>query len=231
MLAGLALVAIVAVAVPALAGDSGGGRLRLFDISQIATASRTKAHHALGVARKAKKRADRALRLAQKGSQAAPAAGATAFSQVSGAATTGSTSEYVNLGGPAVIVSVPQAANAPQGIGLIEVAAQAHIDDDAGAVALVQDGSPMPGQSDVCDQVAGTPGPALFTSTDGLSGTWSTPASIVFTGNCGSTGPAAPVLFVTTPGNHTYELRYAFCGCSGSDASFSQRKLWVTPLG
>src|SRR6266545_4568259 len=187
----------------------------------------------VGVARKAKKRADRALKLAQKGAPVAPAAGLVpSFAEASGAATTSSTSSYVALsGGPSVTVSVPQAANAPQGTGLIEVAAQAHIDDDAGAVALFQDGAPMPGQSDVCDQVVGTPGPALFTSTDGLSGTWSTPASIIFTGNCGSTGPAAPVMFVTAAGSHTYELRYAFCGCAGSDATFSQRKLWVTPLG
>jgi hypothetical protein len=233
MLAGLALVAIVAIAVPALAGDSRGKQLRLFEISQIATASRTKAHHALGVARKAKKRADRALKLATKGTPAS-AGGAplpVSFSEASGPATTSSTAAYVPLGGPSVTVSVPQAANAPAGTGLIEVAAQAHIDDDAGGVALFQDGSSMPGQSDVCDQVAGTPGPALFTSTDGLSGTWSTPASLVVTGNCGSTGPAAPVMFVTTPGSHTYELRYAFCGCAGSDATFSQRRLWVTPLG
>lgn len=210
MLLGLALVAIVAVAVPAIAGSGG-----------------KKAHHALGVAKKAKKRANRALKLARRGVQVG---GAPAFDAVAGSAATSSTSGYVSLGGPSVTVSLAQAANAPAGAALIEVAAQAHIDDDAGAVALYQDGSPMPGQSDVCDQVTGTPGPALFTSTDGLSGTWSTPASIVFTGNCGSTGPAAPVMFVTTPGKHTYELRYAFCGCSGSDATFSQRRLWVTPL-
>jgi hypothetical protein len=209
MLAGLALVAIVAVAVPALAG---GG----------------KSHHALGVAKKAKKKANRALKLARKGVQVG---GAPSFAQVNGTVTTSDTSDYVSLGGPSVTLSLSQAVNAPSGAALIEVAAEAHIDDDAGAVALYQDGSPMPGQSDVCDQVAGTPGPALFTSTDGLSGTWSTPASLIFTGNCGSTGPAAPVMFVTTPGKHTYELRYAFCGCSGSDASFSQRRLWVTPLG
>jgi hypothetical protein len=232
MLAGLALVAIVAVAVPALAGDSGGRQPRLFNVTQIATASRTKAHHALGVARKARKRADRALKLARKGTAAVAGAPVPAFAEAGGAVTTSSTASYVALaGGPSVSVSVPQATNAPQGTGLIEVAAQAHINDDAGAVALFQDGSPMPGQSDVCDQVVGTPGPALFTSTDGLSGTWSTPASVAITGNCGSTGPAAPVMFVTTVGQHTYELRYAFCGCAGTDATFSQRRLWVTPLG
>jgi hypothetical protein len=209
MLAGLAVVAIVAVAVPAIAGSN-------------------KPHHALGVAKKAKKKANRALKLARRG---VAVGGAPSFAEVNGSASTGSTSDYVPLGGPSVTLSVSQAGNAPSGTALIEVAAQAHIDDDAGAVALYQDGSPMPGQSDVCDQVAGTPGPALFTSTDGLSGTWSTPASIAITGNCGSTGPAAPVMFVTTPGKHTYELRYAFCGCAGSDATFSQRKLWVTPLG
>jgi hypothetical protein len=228
MLVGLALVAIIAIAVPALAGD-GGQSKPLLDVSRIATASRVKAHHALGVARKAKKRANRALRLARQRPQTSGAP-APAFGQVADAAATSSTSDYVSLGGPSVTVTVPQAANAPQGTGLIEVAAQSHINDDAGAVALFQDGSSMPGQSDVCDQVVGTPGPALFTSTDGLSGTWSTPASLVVTGNCGSTGPAAPVLFVTTPGSHTYELRYAFCGCAGTDATFSQRKLWVTPL-
>ncbi len=227
MLVGLALVAIIAIAVPAIAG--GGGHSKpLLDLSRLARASKVKAHHALGVARKARKRANRALKLARQ--RSGGAAAAPSFAQVTGANATSSTSGYVSLGGPTVTVTVPQASNAPPGTGLIEVAAQARIEDDAGGVALFQDGSPMPGQSDVCDQVAGTPGPALFTSTDGLSGTWSTPASIVFTGNCGSTGPAAPVLFVTTPGQHTYELRYAFCGCAGSDATFSQRKLWVTPL-
>jgi hypothetical protein len=232
MLAGLALVAIVAVAVPALAGDSGGKRRQLIDVSQIATTSRTKAHHALGVARKARKRADRALKLARKnaGKEAQVGGGAPVFAEVAGSVTTSNTSQYVSLGGPSVTVSALQASNAPPGTALIQVAAQAHIDDDAGAVALFQDGSPMPGQSDVCDQVAGTPGPALFTSTDGLSGTWSTPASIAITGNCGSTGPAGPVMFLTTVGTHSYELRYAFCGCAGSDATFSQRRLWVTPL-
>lgn len=228
MLVGLALVAIIAIAVPALAGD--GGRSKpLLDLSRLAKASKVKAHHALGVARKARKRADRALKLARQRTGGATAAAPT-FAQVTDSQATSSTSQYVSLRGPTVTVTVPQASNAPAGTGLIQVAAHARIEDDAGGVALFQDGSSMPGQSDVCDQVAGTPGPALFTSTDGLSGTWSTPASIVFTGNCGSTGPAAPVLFVTTPGQHTYELRYAFCGCAGSDATFSQRKLWVTPL-
>ena len=155
------------------------------------------------------------------------------FAEASGAVTTASTSAYVaRSGGPSVTVSVPQATNAPQGTGLIEVAAQARLGEDAGAVALFQDGSAMPGQSDVCETVAGLPGPALFASADLISGTWGTPASIEsITGGCGTTGPAAPVMFVTTAGSHTYELRYAYCGCSGTRATFSQRRLWVTPLG
>jgi hypothetical protein len=224
---GLAAVAAVAVAVPALAGSLEPQGQHYLRATDIATASRVKAHHALGVAKKARKLARRALK---KGNTAIQTGGAPSFAQVPGSNATSATSSYVSLGGPSVTVTVPDALNAPAGIGMIEVAAQAHIDDDAGAVALFQDGSPMPGQSDICDQITGTPGPALFASTDGLAGTWSTPASIIFTGNCGSTGPAAPVMFTTTPGNHTYELRYVFCGCSGSDATFSQRKLWVTPL-
>ena len=230
MLAGLALVAIVAVAVPALAGVSGGREPRLFDV---ATASRTKARHALGVAKKARKRAERALRLARKN---VPVPGATVpapvLAEASGAVTTASTSAYVaRPDGPSLTVSVPQATGAPQGTGLIEVAAQAHIGVDAGGIALFQDGSAMAGQSELCETVAGLPGPALFASADTLAGTWGTPASIEsITGACGSTGPAGPVMFATTPGSHTYELRYAFCGCSGTAATFSQRRLWVTPL-
>src|SRR5436190_1742730 len=103
ILVGLALVAAVAVAVPALAGSSGGKQLQLFNATQIATASRTKAHHALGVARKARKRADRALKLARKGGTPAASAPATAFAETGGAVTTSSTSSYVALaGGPSV---------------------------------------------------------------------------------------------------------------------------------
>jgi hypothetical protein len=230
MVAGLVLVAVAAIVVPAIAVDSKPGRGWL-DVSKIATASRVKAHHALGQARKAKKLANRALRLAQQvpSGGTTGAAPATAFAEASATVTTSDASQYVSLGGPSVKVNVP--VNASGGTGLLAVAAQAHIDDDAGAVALFQDGSPMSGQSDVCDQITGTPGPPLFTSTDGLGGTWGTPASIDTLGNCGSTGPAAPVMFTTSPGEHTYELRYAYCGCSGTDATFSQRRLWVTPLG
>jgi hypothetical protein len=227
MLVGLALVAVIAIAVPALAGG-GEGIKPLLDVSRIATASKVKAHRALGVAKKARKRAERALKLARQ--RAGGAGPATAYAETAGADSTGSSSEYVSLGGPTVSVTVPQGSNAPQGTGLIEVAAQARIGDDAGAVSLYQDGSPLPGQSELCETFLGTPGPALFASGDGVGGDWGTPASVVYFGGCASPAPAGPVRFSTTPGQHTYELRYAFCGCSGTEATFSQRKLWVTPL-
>ena len=46
---------------------------------------------------------------------------------------------------------------------------------------------------------------------------------------CGSNGPPGPVLFETTPGEHTYSLRYADCGCDPADAEFSDRTLTVAP--
>jgi hypothetical protein len=136
-------------------------------------------------------------------------------------------------------VTVPQATNGPANTGFIQVAAQARVDNDAGAVALFQDGSDMPGQSDVC-QFLVDPLPApLFVSPDppdpsggGGGGTYSTPGAINFTG-CANSGPAGPVMFQTTPGQHAYSLRYLYCGCSGPSghADFSERELWVTPLG
>lgn len=34
-------------------------------------------------------------------------------------------------------------------------------------------------------------------------------------------------MFERSPGTHTYELRYADCGCDEADASFSDRTLGV----
>jgi hypothetical protein len=62
--------------------------------------------------------------------------------------------------------------------------------------------------------------------------TISTPPTVPgFGGICGTIGDApAPVLFNQPPGEHTYELRYADCGCSpGDDAVFSNRTLRVGP--
>jgi hypothetical protein len=235
MLAGLVLVAIVAIAVPALAGDSGGKQPRWLDATRIATASRTKAHHALGVARKARKRADRALKLAQQGAPVAPVAPAAigaAFAEASGAQSTSSDTQFVTLpGGPSLTVNVPRSANAPSGTGFIQVAASARVGDEGGAVSLFEDGSPVAGQGDLCQTIAAAPDPTLFVSVDTIPGVYATPGTPDFiTGGCASGAPA-PVYFTTTTGTHSYELRYLYCGCSGTEATFSERRLWVTPLG
>jgi hypothetical protein len=162
------------------------------------------------------------------------------FAQVAASASTNDDTQYVDLGGPSLTVSVPQASNGPANTGFIQVAAQAQVANDQGAVALYQDGAPMPGQSDICGEFLATPSPPLFASADppnpGGTGTstYSTPAALdAVTAACASTGPASPVMFQTTPGQHTYSLLYLYCGCSGPSghADFSERELWVTPLG
>lgn len=164
---------------------------------------------------------------------AAGAGSAPVFAEAPGGVSSSNTNDYDDLGGPSVTVTVPQASSGPPNTGFIQVAAQAHIGSDSGAVALYQDGAHMPGQSDVCQGlIAPLPAP-LFVSPDGFpgGGTWGTPASAdVVLSSCAGTAPAGPVIFKTTPGSHTYSLRYAWCGCSGTQADFSDRELWVTPL-
>ena len=88
----------------------------------------------------------------------------------------------------------------------------------------------MAGQGDVCQTITGAPDPTLFASIDGLPGVYATPGVPDFAGGCASGAPA-PVYFTTTTGTHTYELRYLYCGCSGTEATFSERRLWIAPLG
>jgi hypothetical protein len=133
--------------------------------------------------------------------------------------TTGSEEFLALAGGPAVQVTVPAS-------GLIEVWAQATINED-GAVSFYEDGRPMGGQAELC----GPEGPGVLFAVEGSPGeplTVATPAGPGI-GICGSLGAPAPVLFQTTPGAHTYELRYADCGCGGEDPSFSNRRLFVGP--
>lgn len=156
---------------------------------------------------------------------------AVAFAEAAGAATT-SSEDYEPLpGGPALTVAVP-------GSGLIEVAAQATLVTDAsdsdGAVALYQDGAPVPGQA-ACDPAGtlfqvpfvGDASPDVGDPSDDIAA--GTPAALPF---CSTLGPPSPVRFVVEPGEHTYELRYASCGCGGpgDGATFRDRRLWVTPL-
>jgi hypothetical protein len=144
----------------------------------------------------------------------------SASSTLAGPVSTSDDTTYVPLGGPSVTVTIPPS-------GLFQVAASAIGDDDDGLVSLYQDGSQMPGQ--VGDGICGVDG-ALFgtyTAVPGLR--WGTPMNI-FGGCLGVTGAPSPVVFQTTPGPHTYDLRYAYCGCSGTQATFSDVRLFVTPL-
>jgi hypothetical protein len=131
--------------------------------------------------------------------------------------TTAEEAGYVDLGGPSVAVQVPSS-------GLIEVWAQATIAD--GSVSLYEDGSQVDGQSpnNICP---GPPG-ALLAAAGGPPFVAATPTAFSIAG-CGADGPPGSVLFETTPGTHTYSLRYADCGCDPADAQFSDRTLRVAP--
>ena len=134
-----------------------------------------------------------------------------------GTVSTAEESDFVDLGGPQVTVTVPQS-------GLIEVWAQVAIAD--GAVSIYEDGEQLPGQdpNGVCDGPSGT----LLSFPSVPEFVTSTPGSFSFIG-CGGSSAPGPALFETTPGQHTYELRYADCGCDAADAEFSDRTLRVAP--
>lgn len=238
----LALVAVLAIAISAPALGNGESLVdRAFAMAQSA---RQDAGVAKRQAAKAKRQAAVAKRMARQSQQlarrkaargpagpAGPAGpvgptGATgpagagaaiAFAEQAASVSTDS-NDYVALGGPSVEVDVPAS-------GLIEVAAQATLPDgsDDGAVALFEDGSLLPGQATDCGPAGSD---ALFSlSSYGEDTVGGTPATLPM---CATLGAPAAVRFVTTPGRHTYELRYALC-CSGT-ATFENRRLWVTPL-
>lgn len=159
-----------------------------------------------------------------------------AFARGRAAATvsTSDASSYQDLGGPTVTVNVPAS-------GFVEVGASAFMSGQAGAISLfdVTDAgnpAPVPGQSDVCDDVSGAPDGVglLFTSPgDDFDGTFSTPAVPNILGFCGSSGgPSTVLLGPLSPGEHELQLRYAACGCGdgpAGQASFKDRRLWVRP--
>lgn len=226
MVLGLAAVLVIAVAIPVVAQD----RVVTPKLQKISKRALKKSATALRTSRAAKLQARRAEETAQAAAGAAAAAQAaqadlaatrvrSAFA--AGEATT-SSEEFVALaGGPSVQVTVPPS-------GLIEVWAQATIDGD-GAVSLFEDGKPLAGQTELCspDEEVGV----LF-SVPNAGGpiAVATPAE-AGVGLCGSIGPPGPVLFQTTPGAHTYELRYASCGCGDASepVAFSDRRLFVGP--
>jgi hypothetical protein len=234
-------VLLAAFAVPALAAPSEATP----DVEGISVRALAKARLALLTARSAKAEARRAARTAQAALNAAQkatgptgatgpagAAGATGPAGAAGPAQeavqsgfapgpVGTESEtYVSLsGGPSVNVTVPAS-------GLIEVWAQVTIEED-GAVALFEDGQKLPGQTPDCG--VDEEGRGLLASfIPGEEITLATPASLPLGPFCGGFGPPSSVLFQTSPGPHTYELRYATCGCS-PEPVFSQRSLFVGP--
>lgn len=127
-------------------------------------------------------------------------------------------------GGPSVTVDVPT-SNLVQvwGSALIEGAGT-----DEGAVSLYEDGHPVEGQAD-----CGVAQDVLFSAASpGEPSLVGTPAVPDFVG-CATLGAPGPVLFRSTTGEHSFELRYAACACSSPPAekvTFSQRRLIVAPL-
>lgn len=225
-------VLLAAFAVPALAAPSE----ETGDVQGLSTRALAKARLALLTARSAKSESRRAARTAQAAMNAAleakeakatpgpqgPAGTSAAPVQSASAAGTVTTESesYVQLaGGPNVTVTVPSS-------GLIEVWAQVSIEEE-GAVALFEDGQLVPGQGEFCGAGAGFALLSVFFGPPGEPITIATPTAQAAFG-CGVNGAPGSVLFQTTPGTHTYELRYQTCGCA-PEAIFSKRSLRVAP--
>lgn len=126
--------------------------------------------------------------------------------------------------GPSVTVTVP-------GSGLIAVTASAEVDEGDGAVSLFENGAPVPGQA--AGSICNGPDGVLFNAPFDMVGkaTWGTPGTFVL-GTCATVGAPGPVTFETTPGEHTYELRYAYCGCDpdAGGVTFGNRTLRISPI-
>jgi hypothetical protein len=204
-----------------------------------AKTAKKRAKKALRKARQARKRATKAKRRSgqaiQQAGQASQQAGEVSIrldgtrivseSEPGLVTSTAPIGSYAARGGPSVEITVPSS-------GLIEVWAQAEInDDDGGAVGLYEDGQKVPGVSEpnFCGDDS-----ALIEMDGGGSGdfeTFSTPPIVNLTLGCTSTGAPAPVILRRPPGNHTYELRYSLCQCPGpgAEAEFRNRVLRVGP--
>jgi hypothetical protein len=227
----LALVLAVAVAIPGVAQE----RVATPKLQKISKRALKTSRKALRAARGANRNALSA------GAQAAAAGAAAAEAKasadagraaldasrvVSGQALGGvelSSGDFATLpGGPSVTVTVPAS-------GLIEVWAQAVVYAE-GAVSLFEDGKPLAGQADLCSPQEGVGVLFAVSAEVGEPIAVGTPA-VAGVGLCGSLGAPGPVLFQTTPGAHTYELRYASCGCEDAvePAGFSDRRLFVAP--
>lgn len=150
---------------------------------------------------------------------------AVASNEVTGSNSTTEELDYVSLGGPTVQATVPPS-------GLIEVWATVTFEDPAdGLVALYEDGQRVvvEGQDGFCGSLNIDDSLLTASFPPGTSVTLSTPPGLALAG-CGTVGAAAgPVMFERPPGPHTYELRYADCGCDPGPATFSGRTLRIAP--
>ena len=190
---------------------------------RIAKTARTLANQALAAANAAQQTANEAKTAVD--ATAAELTGLRAKSDTDApTVTTTEQNTYVDLGGPSVTVNVPAS-------GLVEVWAQVETLD--GAVSLYDGNQQVPGQDpdDACSQGGPPPaGPLLAAFGGGPTITLSTPGSVELFGYCGSTTAPAPVLFNVGPGEHTFSLRYASCGCNApAPAEFTERTLTVAP--
>lgn len=136
----------------------------------------------------------------------------SAFAFVAASAST-SSSTYEQLGGPTVTVTVPPS-------GIVQVGASIRSAEEV-AVALFVDGV------NVSEADCAGPGLLSLFATPGLDGVWGTPAGAL---PCAASGAPGPVYFNVAPGPHTFELRYSICSCGGPTETFSERRLWVTPV-
>ena len=182
-----------------------------------------KARQAMNKGREAVQDAAAALAAADQANQRLDEAEAVSARQ-NGIVSTASETSYVSLGGPQVTATVPAS-------GLIEVWASVRFEDPAdGVVTLFEDGQEIeiPGQEGICG-TADLDSSLLTAQLGGGSAiTLSTPPALLFFGGCGTLGGVpGPVLFEREPGEHTYELRYADCGCDPGPAAFSNRSLIV----
>jgi len=216
-----AVVLAVALTVPALGQST--------DWFGLASQANERSEHALKRAKNAKKKARKANRKAKKASQLSEQlqqdlAGTKIVSDQDPGTVNTASNTYVDLGGPAVNVNVPES-------GLIDVWAQIDVEDnnDGGGVALFEDGQLVPGQAPLCDPDV----PTALLLWEGTGGggpiTIGTPSATIGAGNgCGTLGPPGPVQFERPPGTHTYELRYVDpCPCGSSQ--FSNRVVRVGP--
>ncbi len=190
-----------------------------------ANVASTKADNASSAASDAAGKADAASSAASAAASKADAAAAglaalKAKSQtLNGSVTTSNETDYQDLGGPSVSITVPSS-------GLVQVWAAADVEE--GSVSIYEDNSQLADQdpNGLCD---GVPGALL--AVPGTPDAFVTTANAApFGGFCGAPGPPSAVLFKATPGEHTYTMRYADCGCDPADATFSDRFLAVSPL-